>query len=129
MKILMFLVLSVFSTIVASESYKVVYHLNESEKASVLISSVNQLHQSGSVSEIVVIVHGSAITRLSKRDSLSASFENLIQAGVKIGACSISMLKRKMKHDLILDGVSFVKEGGVLRILKLQKQGYDYIKI
>jgi intracellular sulfur oxidation DsrE/DsrF family protein len=113
----------------AAELDKVVYHINESSKAPMLISSVKELLKSDHIGKIKVIVHGSAVLRLSKRDGLSNDFASLMGKGVDIGVCNPSMMKKNLKHEQILEGVEFIAEGGVVRIIQLQKQGYVYIKI
>ena len=79
--------------------------------------------------QIEVVIHSSAIIRLAKDDGLSTKFEGLLSKGVIIGACSISMLKNNLRLDILIDGVIQLKQGGILRVLELQKQGYSYIKI
>jgi len=129
MKAFITILFVLFSFVVNADPLKVVYHLNEGEKASILIASLNELIKTNDELDVKVVVHGSAVIRLSSRDTLSSKLEELLNKGVKIGVCSISMLKQGIKHSLIMEGVELIKEGGVQRILNLQKQGYLYIKI
>jgi intracellular sulfur oxidation DsrE/DsrF family protein len=125
--LLMLLLSSALSA--AADGFKVVYHLSEQHKAGMLIASVKELIKSNAVDEIKVVVHGPAIIRLSKSDQLRPEFQQLLEQGVEVGVCSQAMRKRKVKHQLIMDGVEFIEQGGVLRIIELQQQGYHYIKI
>lgn len=128
-KIFFSLCLFMYSSALLGDTLKVVYHLNEREKAIVLVSSIQELLKLNPETQIEVVIHGSAIIRLAKDDGLNDKFEDLLSKGVVIGACSISMLKNDLRPDILADGVVQLKQGGVLRILELQKQGYYYIKI
>ena len=128
-KIFFSICLFMYSSALLGDTLKVVYHLNEREKAGVLISSVQELLKSNPENQIEVVIHSSAIIRLAKDGDLSAEFEGLLSKGVIIGACSTSMLKNNLRPDILIGGVVQLKQGGVLRILELQKQGYSYIKI
>ncbi len=108
---------------------KVVYHLNDREKSRMLIESVNELLNSSSEVDIQIVIHGIAIIRLAKKDVMSKDFSDLISRGVTIGACSNSILRRRVDPNTMVDGVELVTEGGIKRILTLQQQGYLYIKI
>ncbi|WGO99557.1 DsrE family protein [Saccharophagus degradans] len=112
-----------------ADSFKVVYHVNEPEKVKLLISSVEELLNVTPDSIVEVVVHGPGIIRLSKSDSGSSDVKALINRGVKVGACSISMLKRGLNPRLMVNGVVQLEQGGVYRVLELQKLGYYYIKI
>lgn len=112
-----------------AEPLKVVYHLNEVEKTRILISSIKELLASDPEAQIEVVIHGPAIVRLDKASGLRAQIESLIEQGVIIGACSTSMLNNKLRPGMLIDGITELKQGGVLRIIQLQKQGFWYIKI
>ncbi len=129
MKVTVFFVLTLFSSAVFSEAFKIVYHLNEKEKSQVLIASVNNILELHPKADIKLIMHSQAIMGLSKQDNLHRDFIALLKKGVAIGACSISMLKHKTNPDLMIEGVEFLTEGGILRIVRLQQQGYLYIKL
>lgn len=93
------------------------------------ITSINEILKSNPDADVKMVVHGPAIIRLSKRDGLNNEFVNLIQFGVEIGACSISILNQKIEPSIMIDGVVILSQGGVQRIIDLQSQGYIYIKI
>lgn len=112
-----------------TEPLKVVYHLNEKEKTTLLISSVKQLLTSNPNADIKIIIQGAAIIKLAKTDRLRHDFRALLDHGVAIGACSAAILKNEIKPDLMLEGVELLIDGGIQRILQLQAQGYGYIKI
>lgn len=58
--------MAIFSNASISETLKFVYHLNESEKAKILISSVNALLASNPEADIKVVIHSKAVVRLAK---------------------------------------------------------------
>ena len=47
--------------------------------------------------------------------------------GVKFEVCEITLKNRELKKDAFLQEVDFTPSG-VVRLAKLQKQGYAYIK-
>ncbi|MGI1679248.1 MAG: DsrE family protein [Cellvibrionaceae bacterium] len=108
---------------------KIVYHLNEREKSRMLVESVTELLNASGEIDIKVVIHGIAIIRLAKNDDMSKEFANLIERGVEIGACSNSILRRRVDPSTMIDGVELITEGGVKRLLTLQQRGYLYIKI
>ena len=60
-----------------------------------------------------VVVHGAAVTRLRRDDYLNADFQRIIDRGVHIGVCNVSMTRKGMLHDSILAGVELLTEGGI----------------
>jgi intracellular sulfur oxidation DsrE/DsrF family protein len=129
MKTNLFFLLLIFSSVALSEPLKVVFHINEFEKANLLIFSVNELIHTKNNIDIKLVMHGSSILKLSKNDSLRKKFERLMKQGVEIGVCSQAMLQNKLKPGMIIEGVNFLTQGGLIRIIQLQNQGYRYIKI
>lgn len=122
-----------FSFLLASgagaEQIKVLLHLDQADQAVTLINVVEEIIKANPDADVQVVVHGAAVTRLRRDDYLNADFQRIIDRGVHIGVCNVSMTRKGMLHDSILTGVALLTEGGIARILALQKQGYSYIKI
>lgn len=112
-----------------AEPLKVVYHINELEKTQILINSINATLSANVESEVKVIFQGSAIIRLATDSDINTDVRALIRKGVSFGACSISIINKNLSELRLIEGVEIIGEGGVVRILQLQKQGYGYIKI
>ena len=117
------------STDIYAEEIKVLFHLNEKMKAPLLISNVSNYLSSNPYSKIVVVVNGSAVLRLVRGGGMDAAFQNLINAGVEIGACNNTIIANKIKGKHIVSGVTILREGGISRLVQLQLEGYVYIKI
>ncbi len=112
-----------------AEPMKVLLHLDQMDQAVTLINVAEELVKAEPDADIQVVVHGAAIIRLRRDDNLSADFRRIMDRGVRVGICNMSMLRKGVLHDSLLSGVELIPEGGILRILALQKQGYSYIKI
>ena len=108
---------------------KIVYHLNEMEKATIVISSIREILKTYPDAEIIAVIHGPAIIRLAKSDGLMNEFKDLLESGVEIGACNTSILKSSLRPGLMVEGVTLLSQGGVQKIIELQQLGYIYIKI
>ena len=75
--------------------------------------------------EIVALGHGIGILKL---DSPQGSrIPDALKRGVKISACQVTMRRQKLTKEDMLPDIGYVP-GGLVRILELQKQGWQYIK-
>lgn len=130
MRLLVFFLLSLVITAnTHAETLKVVYHINEIEKTQTLMNSIGAILEAKKETEIKVVFQGSAIVRLGVDSDMKATIKSFIQRGVSFGACSISLINKSLSPSLLIEGVEIINDGGVIRILQLQKQGYGYIKI
>ena len=122
-----------FSLVLASgaraEPLKVLLHLDQADQAVTLINVIEEIAKANPDADVQVVVHGAAVTRLRRDDYLNADFQRVIDRGVHIGVCNVSMLRKGVLHSSLLSGVELITEGGIARILALEKQGYSYIKI
>ena len=112
-----------------AEQIKVLLHLDQADQAVTLISVAEEIIKGNPDVDVQVVVHGAAVTRLRRDDYLNADFQRIVDRGVHIGVCNVSMARKGVLHDSLLSGVELITEGGIARILALQKQGYSYIKI
>ncbi len=122
------LVLSLINTVFA-EPIKVVYHINDTDKIHLLISSVREFQKSVTQSHIEVVVQGPAVLRLGNTSSVADEVKELLENNVKIGACSTSMRKNKLPPGILVPGIEVLKQGAIARVVELQQQGSAYIKI
>ena len=75
--------------------------------------------------EIVALGHGIGILKL---DSPQGSrIPDALKRGVKINACQVTMKRQKLTRDDMLPDIGYVP-GGLVRILELQRKGWNYIK-
>ena len=75
--------------------------------------------------EIVALGHGIGLLKL---DSPQGSrIPDALKRGVKISACQVTMKRQKLTKDDMLPDIGYVP-GGLVRILELQRKGWNYIK-
>jgi len=113
----------------ADDVKKVVFHINNPAKVNYLAEGVSNLRRVSPNSDIVVVFNGRAVVTVSLMGQQENIVKELIGQGVKLGACTTAMLKLKMPADALIEGVEYIHEGGMLRLMKLQEQGYSYIKM
>jgi intracellular sulfur oxidation DsrE/DsrF family protein len=77
--------------------------------------------------EIQVIAYGPGIQMLKFDSPMGNRIREAAAAQVKVSACEVTMRSQKLGKEDMLPGISFVPSG-VTEILRLQQQGYIYIK-
>lgn len=112
-----------------AEEAKLVLHLNEKEKAATLINMVNNYRAVEPNADIVVVVNSSGVIRLKRSGGLKQEIMLLLERGVEVGVCNNAIVENKVNPEVLIPGVTLLKEGAVARLVELQKQGYIYIKI
>lgn len=75
--------------------------------------------------EIVALGHGIGILKLDSPQG--HRIPDALGRGVKIVACEVTMSRQKLKRDDMLPGIGYVP-AGLVRIIELQQQGWNYIK-
>ena len=124
------LILLLIPTLVLAEPARVVFHINDSEKLPLLLNNTLNLKKDlGPAVEIQVVVNGPAITRLASFANTGDSLQKMLDAGIELGGCSNAMRNNNLDPSKLYPGVKIINEGGVTRLLRLQQQGYAYIKI
>ncbi len=111
------------------KKYKVLFHINESNKWSALLANVNNLIKDLGKDNIIVEVVANG---LAAADYVSNSEEiNMISKTSKLGvsfiACRNSLIGNKIEERLLPDFIEIVP-AGVTEIIKKQAEGYAYIK-
>lgn len=112
-----------------AEDTKVLFHLNQREKGTLLISSLNNYIATNPDAKVVVVVNSSGVLRFVKNGGLTSDLQSLLEKGIQIGVCNNAIISNNVDANFIIPGVTLLQEGGVAKIVELQKAGYVYIKI
>jgi uncharacterized protein len=113
---------------------KVVYHVNDT--ATQALGALRNLKNHLDVdpaAQITVVAHAQGIDYLMldakdrNGNPYAISVEELVRRGVKFEICEITLKNRNLKRDQFIPEASFTPSG-VVRITKLQGQGYGYLK-
>ncbi len=113
---------------------KVVYHLADTEKVMFVLGNIrNHIDGMGGPQavDIVLVVHGPALALFQKRKvnpKLTALVERISGEGVQMAACGNTMTAQRVELADLLPGFVRADEGGVVRIARLQTEGYVYIR-
>jgi uncharacterized protein len=113
---------------------KVVYHLNDtaSQALATLRNLKNHLDTDPSA-KIIVVTHAQGVDTLMldakdrNGNPYAIAVEELSRRGVKFEVCEITLKNRDLKREQFIPEASFTSSG-VVRITKLQAQGYGYLK-
>lgn len=114
---------------------KVVYHIADapSQALSALRNLRNHLDTDPSA-QITVVTHGNGVDFLlegAKDAASGTAYDALVSAlnarGVKFEICEITLRNRGLKREQFLQEADFTPSG-VVRLAKLQIQGYAYIR-
>ena len=112
----------------------VVYHINDTatQALSTLRNIRNHL-DTDPAAKITVVTHAFGVDFLMEgmKDRNESSFASTVSAltnrGVKFEVCEITLKNRNLKREQFIMEAAFTPSG-VVRLTKLQKQGYAYIK-
>lgn len=113
---------------------QVVYHINDTTTQALggLRNIGNHLDTDPSA-RITVVTHAQGVDFLMEgaRDRDNKPFIGLVSAlrnrGVKFEICEITLKNRNLKREQFVQEADFTPSG-VVRLAKLQKEGYAYIK-
>ena len=113
---------------------KVVYHINDaaSQALAGLRNLKNHLDTDPSA-QITVVTHAQGLDFLMNDakdrngNPYAIAVEELVKRGVKFEVCEITLKNRNLKKDQFIPEAIFTPSG-VVRITKLQTQGYGYLK-
>jgi len=81
--------------------------------------------------DIQFIVNGPALKKYFTRGAnlqVAQKVSSLMFDGVGFGACGNTMKAFKIDKDQVLEGMYVIPEGAVVRAVKLQDQGWAYLK-
>ena len=113
---------------------KVAYHINDAATQALggLRNAKNHLDTDPSA-KITVVTHATGVDFLMQdaKDRNGNPYEiavqELIKRGVKFEVCEITLTNRNLKREQFIPEASFTPSG-VVRLTKLQTQGFAYIK-
>jgi intracellular sulfur oxidation DsrE/DsrF family protein len=113
---------------------KVVYHLADADKVDFVLGNIDN-HFTGVGGKenvtIALVIHGPALKSFhangAKKD-VQEKFAELSKTGVELNACGNTMKQQKVSIGDLLPGFVVAEEGGVVRLVEYQVQGYHYLR-
>ncbi len=113
---------------------KVAYHINDAASQALggLRNAKNHLDTDPSA-QITMVTHANGVDFLMQdaKDRNGNPYEiavqELVKRGVKFEVCEITLTNRKLKREQFIQEAAFTPSG-VVRLTKLQVQGFAYIK-
>jgi uncharacterized protein len=118
----------------ANAQDKVVYHINDTATQAVAsLRNIGNHLDTDPTAQITVVTHAQGIDFLMEgaKDKSGGAFAGPIAAlrnrGVKFEVCEITLKNRNLSKDLFIQEVEYTPSG-VVRLAKLQKLGFTYIK-
>ena len=128
------LAFALLATGLAWSQDKVVYHISDGETQALAgLRNVRNHLDTDPSAKITVVTHGNGVDFLmegskDKNGSLySGPVSALKSRGVTFEVCEITLKTRNLKHEQFLQEADFTPSG-VVRLSKLQHQGYAYIR-
>ena len=122
------------SAAAVQEPIRVVYHINEIDKARGLLANVRNHLRDDPTAKIVVIANGGGIDFLLKDAvdkggmQFAPALEELVRQGVSFKVCRNSLSSRKLTDAAVAEEAGVV-QAAVAEIARLQaREGYVYIK-
>jgi len=120
-----------------SKKHKIVYHLNEpgAEKAKAVLGNMRN-HVKGvggweNIEALELVVHGAALKSFLRKDMdplVKRALETLQTEGMGFGACGNTIKGLKITLADLAEGAKELPQGGVVRVMELQEQGYAYVR-
>lgn len=113
---------------------KVVYHISDADSQALAgLRNIRNHLDTDPTAKIIVVTHANGVDFLmegakDKNGSLYAGPVSALKSrGVTFEVCEITLKTRNLKQDQFIQEVDFTPSG-VVRLVKLQHQGYAYIK-
>ncbi|MDR3376242.1 MAG: DsrE family protein [Ancalomicrobiaceae bacterium] len=112
----------------------VVYHLNEIQKVHFVLGNMaNHVAGMGGPDKVALtlVVHGPALEYFRKVQAdgnLTARTAALLKGGATLVACGNTMKGANLSLADLVPGFVVAEEGGVVRIARLQAEGYAYLR-
>jgi len=117
------------------KKHKAFFHLNEGDpkKASAVLTNMqNYVDVVGwqNIEALELVVHGPGLRPFIVKTidpEVKGKVEALLTAGMKMGACQITMKRQNIKPEELIEGLPPIPSG-VVRVMELQEKGYAYIR-
>lgn len=126
-----FLIVSaiVVNPVYAQPTDKVVLHINNPLKMTMLVNNIKNLRKMlDKDAVIVVVVNGPAVARFSTAFSSRKQLDQILQQDAVVNICSFALKNKNISKDQLFEGVVYLEDGGVSKLVEFQQQGYAYIK-
>ena len=123
-----------FAALAAAAQDRVVYHISDANAQALagLRNARNQLDIEPTT-QIIFVSHGEGVDFLMEGANdrngspYAATVAALVNRGVKFEVCEITLKNRNLKKEQFIQEADFTPSG-VVRVTKLQRQGYSYLK-
>jgi intracellular sulfur oxidation DsrE/DsrF family protein len=122
------------STFAASAQDQVVYHIDDTATQGIKgLRNIRNHLDTDPGAKITVVTHANGVDLLMEgaKDANGGAFAGpvaaLVARGVKFEVCEITLKNRNLKKEQFIQEADFTPSG-VVRLAKLQKQGFAYIK-
>ncbi len=118
------------------KKHRIVYQLNDPgvDKARFVLGNI-QNHISGvgweHIEAVELVVFGPALRTFVTKDmdpAVKQALERLQTQGVTFGACGNTMKNLNVTLEQLPEGAKHLPQGGVVRLMELQEQGYVNIR-
>lgn len=117
-----------------AQGNNVVYHVNDtSQQALGALRNIRNHLDVDPAAKITVVTHAFGVDFLMEgmkdrnENAFAATVSALVNRGVKFEICEITLQNRNLKREQFIQEAGFTPSG-VVRIAKLQQQGFAYIK-
>ena len=124
----------VLASAAASAQDKVVYHINDAKNhALAALRNVRNHLDTDPTAKIIVVAEAFGVDFLMEdaKHASGAAYGPLVSGlksrGVKFEICEITLQNRSLKKEQFVQEADFTPSG-VVRVTKLQKQGFAYVK-
>jgi intracellular sulfur oxidation DsrE/DsrF family protein len=118
------------------KKHKIVYQLNEpgADKATFVLGNI-QNHVTGvgwqNIEAVELVVFGPALRTFvtgAIDPAVKAALERLQTQGVALGVCGNTMKRLNITLQQLPEGSKYLPQGGVVRLMELQEEGYAVIR-
>lgn len=113
---------------------RVVYHISDADAQALAgLRNVRNHLDTDPSARIIVVAHGNGVDFLLEgaKDHNGSAFvgpvSDLVARGVHFEVCELTLKSRKLQRDQFIQEAEFTPSG-VVRLAKLQLQGYAYIR-
>jgi len=118
----------------SDELPRVVYHLSDKEKVQFVLGNIEN-HYKGMGGpdkvKIALVANGPALTALASKDinpDVERRLRKLADLGLDLGACGNTLDATRLTVADLVSGFTRIDEGGVVRLAKLQAEGWAYLR-
>lgn len=118
----------------AGNKLKVVYHLSDAEKVNFVLGNIqNHIDGVGGPEHVTIalVIHGPALKAFHSTQAnpdVSKRVGDFSKDGVELAACGNTMKAQNVTLTDLLPGFVSAEQGGVVRLVELQSQGYLYLR-